>query len=237
MEINNINSLNNVSNLNDNNSLNKLSNDLIVSNSDEQNNSYSINQDITPKRSNLSMVLNQFIPLITQNQTDLSNLNKQNNILDSMSNVVNNIEGKSTNSKINHESHIKELAQNYNKVEAQIKLVNDLNEEGDSHSYFDGAFGSSPLNVNDMLNQVNQKQEITKNRIEIINNNIDEIKSNVNNQIENEVTKTNQSMPFKNIDFGKHTSDFSSANINNIIGSVVLSQANAIPSNSPRLLA
>lgn len=231
MEINNINSL---STINDSNILNRLNSNQNVLNdfNNSSSNTYLIDNNITPKRSDLYTNLSPIITSISQNQIELSNANIQNNILNSISNEITKLNN--TNQLSNTQNSIKELMTNYNNYEINVKQINNINE---SHSYFDGALGANHLNVNQIVDEVQGKQDLIKQRITLINDNILDLQTKATNTIDKEVAKVAQAMPFKNIDFGKHTSDFTSANINSIVGSVALSQANAIPSNSPRLLA
>ena len=97
--------------------------------------------------------------------------------------------------------------------------------------------GAKPLNPAEIIDAVSKQMEIVKNEEKYFTDNVEKVVQKSIETINIEIDKSNKEAPFKNIDFGKNTANFTSANINNVVGSVVSSQANAIPANSPKLLA
>ena len=233
MEINNINS----SSINE---LNPLTNSVNTKNVNatqvneylNDSSSYFINPDISPKRSNLSQNLNQYITSISQTQIDISALNTKNNILNNISNLTNEIQIPQNTQEItqNLQIDISQLISQYNSVPQSSNSVNE------SNAYFDGKLGATPLNISEIVRATEEQQVIVKQSLHNHSQKIEAIKTKAIDTISNEVAKETPKI-FKNIDFGKNTSDFTSSTINNIVGSVALSQANAIPSNSARLLS
>jgi hypothetical protein len=235
MEINNINN-------NSINDLNTLKNSV---NSDNVNpvqiyehlsnsNSYSINPNISPKRSYLSDNLNQFISSISQGHIDLSNLQIQNKILKDITINIKEIQTSENQEETSTllQPNIAELMQKYNNISSKTHI-----EENESRVYFDGILGSIPLSVDEILNDVSKKQENINQTKQIVSEKIQYNETKALDIIGKEVSKNKESKPFQNIDFGKALGDFTSASINNLIGSVAQSQANAIPSNSLKLLS
>jgi small-conductance mechanosensitive channel len=244
MEINNINSnliseLNNINENTNTNNLKSSENEIVSNEANKLSSSYLISQDITSKRSNLHSNLNQYISTISQNQIELSNLNQQDQILNTIETTISTVQNSNNISQASNNVHgnLIELMAKYDKLNPSLQLVSTGNEDTTSHAYFDGVFGSTPLKIEQLSTDVQQKQASIKEHIQIVSNNIENTQDKALGAIKEEVQKTQEAQPFKNVDFGKHTSDFSSANINSVIGSIALSQANAIPSNSPKLLS
>jgi prophage DNA circulation protein len=229
MEINNINN-NPISDIGLLSANNLQSNEIVNNDLNSLSNSYAVSQNINPQRSNLYSNLNQHISTISQSQIELSNLNKQNDILSNISSILQNV---------NQASNIPEASIQVHDELNNLMSKYDITKQSDSgsHSYFDGAFGATPLKIDHLAKDVQQKQSSIKEHIQEVSHSIEMIQDKALNIIQEEVVKTQTAQPFKNVDFGKNINDFSSANINSIIGSVALSQANAVPAHSPRLLA
>jgi len=198
-------------------------------------NSYLVNADITAKRSELSNNLSPLIQSVATNQIELSKLGTQDNIL---SNIIKT----STEVRENPETLTPQVEHSLNELMAKYKntVTNDTvaqNENSNSTAYFDGLAGAKPLKIQDMIETAQKIQVSVKEDIKIVETNIDTIKTDALNSIQNEISNNATLKPNKQIDFGKHTSDFSATNINSLIGSVIQTQANAIPAQSQRLLS
>jgi len=237
MEVNNnINNL--VNDLAIQNDVSKSSNNNISTNavqeiSDTLSNSYSINSNISPKRSELSNNLSPLISDISNQQIELSKLNNQNNIL-------NDIVKTSTQVVENPETLTPEVEESLNELMAKYESsksssIQSENENTNSTAYFDGMAGAKPLKLQDMINKAQELQVSNKEETKVITENINNIKKEAIDTIKNESSTTTNKVT-QNIDFGQNTSDFSASNINSIMGSVVQTQANAIPAQSQRLL-
>ena len=238
MEVNNnINNL--VNDLAIQNDVSKSSNNNISTNavqeiSDTLSNSYSINSNISPKRSELSNNLSPLISDISNQQIELSKLNNQNNIL-------NDIVKTSTQVVENPETLTPEVEESLNELMAKYESsksssIQSENENTNSTAYFDGMAGAKPLKLQDMINKAQELQVSNKEETKVITENINNIKKEAIDTIKNESSTTTNKVT-QNIDFGQNTSDFSASNINSIMGSVVQTQANAIPAQSQRLLS
>ena len=126
----------------------------------------------------------------------------------------------------------------YNYLSSDInKNFEKYQEETSSQNYFDGMLGAKPLNPQEIIAAVKEQQQVVREEKKFFSNEIEKIEKKAKEVINSEIEKSKQEAPFKNIDFGKNTANFTSANINTIVGSVVYSQANATPANSPKLLA
>ena len=233
MEINNIsnnpiNELNVQNNSTQSENISSVNKTLKIS--DSFSNSYSINSDITPKRSELSDKLSQHISDISSNQVQLTNLNTQNNVLAT-------IIQSSTIALKNPETLTLEVEQSLNELMSKYTNINHDNESSDSTSYFDGKIGAKPLKLQDIITTSEELKLNTQNNIKVVEHKIESLKTTALNTIGEEISKNANLQPNKQIDFGKTTSDFSASNINALVGSVAITQANAIPTNSQRLLS
>ena len=239
MEINNVSNNNLVNDLSLQTNLNTSSNN-IQANSVEKtatslSNSYLVNSDITPKRSELSNNLTPLISSMASEQSKLSNLNNQNNILDNIISTSNDVVKDPQALTPEVEQSLNELMAKYQNITTVHDITNE-NMNTDSTAYFDGMIGAKPLKLQDMIDTSTQLKESTNNEIKVVEQKIDTIKTQVFDNIENEKVNNANLKPNKNIDFGKSTSDFSASNINNLMGSVIQTQANAIPAQSQKLL-
>lgn len=201
----------------------------------EDSSSFSLALNTQDRRSDLSVSLKNMIQEISTSQLTLQSLNKQSTILSNIQEMVSN-----DNETLleNIQPSVEELLAKYNYLSTDInKNFEKYQEETNSRNYFDGMLGSKPLNPAEIIEAVQQQQEIIKAEKKFFGDNIEKVTNKALEVISLEIDKSNKEAPFKNIDFGKNMADFSSANINNVVGSVVASQANAIPANSPKLLA
>ncbi len=120
-------------------------------------------------------------------------------------------------------------------VNEKIDKLSDL--EGDSTTYFDGTAGAIPLNVDMLTNSMATKRDEllgTLNKVQEVNA---VFKAMARDTINSEIQKSQDTSPFKEINFGKESANFNSTNMSNLVGSVASSQANAIPSQNIRLLS
>ena len=237
MEINNITN-NPISDLNVQNNLTSSDNKLSVNNaskiSDSFSNSYFVNPDISPKRSDLSNAISQDISDISSNQLELSKLNNQNNILHNIVQASTLALEKPETLTVEVEQSLNELM---NKYETIISTdIATENENSNSNAYFDGMAGAKPLKLQDMINTSTELMHNNKSEIKVVEDKVQATKTKVLETIGDEISKTSNLQPNKNIDFGKSTSDFSASSINALVGSIAITQANAIPIQSQRLL-
>ncbi len=192
--------------------------------------------DVT-KRSDFASSVGKYINDISISTSVTSILKSQlqaiSNIQDKISNVTS---GVST-----QESIQPEVAQFISKFNSSTGTVNEKMDrledlDGDSTTYFDGSAGAIPLDV-DMLNNsmATKRSELssTLDKVQEVNEHFKQLAQGV---ISDEVQKTQQASPFKEINFGKESADFTSANMTNIVGSVASSQANALQAQTIRLL-
>jgi len=198
-------------------------------------NSFSIEFNTQERRSDLSLSLRNMMEDISVSQVALQSLNEQSTIL---SNIQEMVSGDNQSLLEEIQPSVEELLSKYNYLSTDInKNFEKYQEETNSRNYFDGMLGSKPLNPAEIIKAVEQQQEVVKAEKKFFGDNVEKVADKALEVINIEIDKSNKEAPFKNIDFGKNTADFTSANINNVVGSVVSSQANAIPANSPKLLA
>ena len=198
-------------------------------------NSFSIEFNTQERRSDLSLSLRNMMEDISVSQVALQSLNEQSTIL---SNIQEMVSGDNQSLLEEIQPSVEELLSKYNYLSTDInKNFEKYQEETNSRNYFDGMLGSKPLNPAEIIKAVEQQHEVVKAEKKFFGDNVEKVADKALEVISIEIDKSNKEAPFKNIDFGKNTADFTSANINNVVGSVVTSQANAIPANSPKLLA
>jgi len=206
------------------------------------NNSFSLDIETVTKRSNLNISLQDIITNIISDQQSVKNLNQQSDILFSLQNISTQMLASNQNSALlsfdDYQPSIEELLSKYNYLSTNLnKNFEKYQEETNSRNYFDGMLGSKPLNPSEILEAVEKQMEFVKLSKSFFMNNIEKLENKALEVINIEIDKSNKEAPFKNIDFGKNMANFTSANINSIVGSVALSQANAIPAHSPKLLS
>jgi len=238
MEITNISS-NQINDLNIQNNSPQSDSKITLNNtqkvSDSFSNSYFVSPEISPKRSDLSNNLSQYISEIASSQIQLSSLNNSNDILDNIiqTSIISIENPKTLTPEV--EQSLNELMNKYQNESSQN--ISSQNNTTTSTSYFDGMVGAKPMKLQDMVETSNQLKQNTKNDIKIVEDKIETIKTTALNTIGEEISKNENLHPNKQIDFGKMTSDFSASNINSLVGSVAITQANAIPIQSQRLLS
>jgi len=238
MELNNVanNTIQDLQSIKDTVNLNKVNPNEISNHLENNSKAYLLDQNIPSKRSELSNNLNQHLTSIGKSQIQISNLDKQSNILSEITKVTLEITA-STSPEVTADAvqpSVAQLMTNYNNLTPKIQL--DQDPDATSTTYFDGVLGAKPLSVSDITAAVEEQMKLVKQNTQVIHKQIEEVKTKAINTIGDEIAKNEAAKPFKNIDFGKMTSDFSSASINNIMGSVALTQANAVPVQAQKLL-
>jgi hypothetical protein len=205
----------------------------------EGSNSFSVELNTQERRSDLSLSLKSMMQDISVSQLALQNLDQQSTILSSIQDLISNTTAIDSQTLLDDvQPSVEELLSKYNYLSSDInKNFEKYQEETTSQNYFDGMLGAKPLNPAEIIDAVEKQAEIVKAEKKFFGDNVEKVADKALEVINIEIDKSNKEAPFKNIDFGKNTADFTSANINNVVGSVVSSQANAIPANSPKLLA
>ena len=201
-------------------------------------NSYELDTNVSPRRSQLSNELNQFMHDISDAQVQLSTISVKNEILDNIASLSLKIDKSKTSEDINQQLQpsVLELIQKYDDLEQKDKINVDL-DSSHKNSNLSQTLNEGSVNIQS-INQaiLEQKESNEQNKI-TISENIQDIKERAIETINSEIAKIEVQKPYQNIDFGKNVSDFSSSNINNIVGSVALTQANAIPVQAQKLLS
>jgi len=207
--------------------------------SKDNTNSFSIDLNTVTRRSDLSLSLRSMMENISDSQVSLKNLDLQSNILTTLKDAsVNATSFENQVSLDDLQPSVEELLSKYNYLSSDInKNFEKYQKDTQSHNYFDGMLGAKPLNPAEIIKAVDKQIEIVKAEKEFFSDNFEKTSSKALETINVEIDKSNKEAPFKNIDFGRNTANFTSANINNVLGSVISSQANAIPAHSPKLLA
>jgi hypothetical protein len=207
--------------------------------SSESSNSFLLDLNTVERRSDLSLSLKSMMDNISSNQISLRNLDLQSNILTTLKEAaVSTVTLENPTSLEDLQPSVEELLSKYNYLSSDInKNFQKYQEDTQSRNYFDGMLGAKPLNPAEIIKAVDKQIEIVKTEKEFFSDNFEKTANKALEVINVEIDKSNKEAPFKNIDFGKNIANFTSANINNVLGSVVSSQANAIPANSPKLLA
>ncbi len=205
----------------------------------DSSNSFSVEVNATDRRSDLSLSLRNIMEDISNSQISLQNLSEQSTILSDIKNTIS--IGISSDSQISLDEvqpSVEELMSKYNSLSSDInKNFQKYQDETESHNYFDGMLGAKPLNPAEIIDAVDKQIEIVKSEKKFFNEDVEKTTDKALEVINIEIDKSNKEAPFKSIDFGRNTANFTSANINNVVGSVVSSQANAVPGHSPKLLA
>jgi flagellin len=109
--------------------------------------------------------------------------------------------------------------------------------KGDSTTYFDGMSGAIPIGIDMLNNETSVRKSELKSTLEKVAELNSTFENKAKHIISNEITKTQEVSPFKSIDFGKESVDFTGANISTIVGSIASSQANAMQAQSIKLLS
>ena len=227
----NINNINN-SNLYDTNNINSL-------NSKSQSSAIEIGTNpLANSRTDLSNSISKQIDQLSTLATLGSQITNQIHTLDKIQNNVSELSNGSKN-ELSLQPEIAKTISNYNitneHINNKIKQSNIIDNV--SHSYFDGKAGSIPLNLANLESIIsNNKSELTTtlDQISQLNNSF---KQNVDKLIQAETVKSQEQSPFKSINFGKESSDFTSTKINNLAGSIASSQSNATQITTIKLLS
>jgi hypothetical protein len=201
---------------------------------------FSLNIDSNYKRSDLANVLKDTIANITQNQITSSNLEKQttilNNIKDAATQIVQSDTPEVTADKV--QPQIAEFISQYNNLSVDVnKAFQESQGDTESQAYFDGVLGAKPLSPREIMETVEQQMQVVKEQTQIVTKETQKFETKALDTIGKEIAQNNAKAPFEPVDFGKNMANFTSANINNVVGSVATAQANAIPAHSPKLLA
>ncbi len=239
MELNNINSTVNNLSQNDTNQLKKLQNTNDLS-SDTNNSAVNVSFDMAniSQKSDLSNHIKSMMDNVSSSSVLTSMIKDQIQVVANISTATSNLQNKNlTQNEV--QPQIAEFISRFNtstqNVNHNMNTLEDL--DGDSTTYFDGKAGAIPLDV-DLLNTEAGIKSIelnsTLNKVQELNNSY---KVSIKSMIDQETQVVNNESPFKNMDFGKESADFSSTNITNISGSIVSTQANAAQAQIIRLLA
>ncbi len=236
MDINNVTntSLTDVSTLSSSVNLNSVSN-IAELNDENSQNSSAIN-DTSIKRSSLSNSLKDYMNQISIAQTTTVQISNQENILNNISNLASTIPDMEDETTLSNQ--ITTEITNYNNIAIDInRNLEDSNMDTESRTYFDGKLGAKPLSAYEIMDEVQQKSEQLEAQKKYTSEESKKIETRALDTIGKEIDKSAKQAPFEPVDYGKDIGNFSSANINTVLGSVAASQANAVPANSPKLLA
>jgi len=129
---------------------------------------------------------------------------------------------------------IKNIMDNFNKLSENSKRPEISDKPG---IYFDGKVGARPLSTKEIFDDIQVKQDRLSEIQQFISNEITTIAAETKNSFENEKTKIEIKVEFKKINFENESLQFKSSFTNDFNGSIISSQANALPSNSEKLLA
>ena len=221
-------------------SINLKALDTAVGVSDVSDESYSLNIDSSYKRSDLASLLKDAILNISKNQQALNNLSEQSNVLNKLQEVASTLIKSETPKIITSEAQLtmEEFINKFNNLTQDFnKRFAESQDDTTSRTYFDGLIGAKPLSPSEIIDAVEQQMRTIRENSEVVIKEIQQFRSKAMETIEKEIAKNNAKAPFEPIDFGKNIGNFTSANINSVVGSVATVQANAIPAHSPKLLS
>lgn len=211
-----------------------------VKTNDNSSSSFTLDIANSYKRSDFSNTLKDSLNQLSVNQQNLQEINTQRDILSSIQTDATSLIDAEDFEQVETvvQPQIESSIDQYNSIVANLEEdFSKYQENTDSKAYFDGILGAKPLRPSEILNAVADKQRLLDNMSNLIDQNTQKIESKALKTISDEIDKAAKSAPYEPIDFGKNISDFTSTNINSIVGSVVSAQANAVPANSPKLLA
>lgn len=239
MDIQHINSLT-VSGINKNelSSMNKLDVAQKINELSGDTANISLNNTPTSNRSSIASDISGYLNDMANVESISTTINQQLHTIDKIQYKVSSLSsGTVTQEQI--QPDIAKLITSYNKTNESLNIklqkLEDLN--GDSHTYFDGAAGAIPLDIDMLNNTMSDKRVELKNSLEKVEDLQLVSKQQAQKVITQEVVKTQEQSPFEQIDFGKESADFNTGNMSNIVGSVVSAQANAVQSHNMRLLS
>ena len=214
----------------------------------------SVNNDVKVELEKSSTKLNLNIQIDTDSQSAfsdkltstinrVSDLQNMQSTINNQINIVNEINLSIQNSSSTEQLDtvqptIKSLMDNFNSNSNQIdfnQLVLDQ-DSLDSTAFFDGILGSKPLSPSDIMEATQNKMMLLNSMKSTTNTSFYEAINEVKSTIVQEKQTSQENSPFKEINFGKESADFTSNNVNNTVGSIATSQANPSTSHTIRLL-
>ena len=203
-------------------------------------NSFTLDIENNFVRSNYANEMKDSLMQLATEQTTMQQITKQEDLLASIQNAVVELEtsGDYTSTETKVQPKIAQAMDQYNAIAVNYNADFVQHQaDTDSTAYFDGILGSKPLSPSDIIKAVDEKREDLSQYKQAVEQNIEKIETKELKTIGDEIAKVVAESPFKASDFGASTSDFSSANINSLAGSVAAAQANAVPLHAQKLLA
>ena len=203
-------------------------------------NSFNVEVQAINKRSNFAANLQESFTQLAQNQNFSKQLTQQQDILSKMQEMAGELQNSESPQtlEVSIQPKIESSITQYNSISANLqKDFEKYQETTKSHHYFDGILGAKPISPADILKAVEDQQRLLDSMQQNNTQEMKQVVSRAKETIGEEVSKAVANAPFKPVDFGKSMTDFSSETINNVVGSVISAQANAIPAHSPKLLA
>ncbi len=192
------------------------------------------NNENVMKRTSLANNISGYINNIANTSSITSSINRQ---LDAIENIQSKMSSSVSTEQL--QPDVAQFISTYNSsagtINDKIQKLDDLS--GDSTTYFDGAAGAIPLDIDMLNNSMSTKRSELASTLERVQEINEAFAKLAQGAISTETTKVQQESPFKNMDFGKESADFTSTNYTNVAGSVASSQANAMPSHAIRLLS
>lgn len=202
--------------------------------------SFTLDIDTSLRRSDFSVQLKESLNDLAINQKNIQNVNKQEAILSSIQNAATTLQN-SQNFEQDQEviqPQIENSINEYNSISSNlVKDFAKYQQDTDSKGYFDGILGAKPLSPSDIIKAVEDQRAYLDQISTSANKEIEQIETRAQKTIGAEIEKAAARAPYEPVDFGKNTTDFTSTNINSIVGSVISAQANAIPAHSQKLLS
>ncbi|HFU76828.1 MAG TPA: hypothetical protein ENK66_11350 [Arcobacter sp.] len=202
--------------------------------------SFTLDIDTSFRRSDFATTLKESLNQLAVNQSNIQQVNQQREILSSIHNAAQSLLS-SENFEITQnevQPQIESSIQTYNSISANLsKNFAEYQEDTTSRGYFDGILGAKPLSPGDIIKAIEEQQKFLDMSSNKAQENVQEITTRAKQTIGAEIEKAAARAPYEPVDFGKNTSDFTSTNINSIVGSVISAQANAIPAHSQKLLS
>ena len=196
-----------------------------------------IHSDQGKQRSDLATSLGDVISDVATVSSLSSKIDIQTKAMDKMQLQISDIKaGKTTQEQAQPDiaKNITEYNVRAEKINIEIKA--NSGTENESHTFFDGRFGSIPLDIEGLEQTVSVKKEELSTNKKVTTEQVEAFKYQALKILETEIVKSNESSPFKEINFGVESANFSSSKITNIIGSIVSSQANALPPHAQKFL-
>lgn len=223
---------------NDTSNVNKLSTVDKIAELNSKAVSIDVNENTLKKRSDLSSDMSSYLKDMAKTTSISSSLNQQVQTIDKIQDkVAQLVDGTSTQEEV--QPDIAQFISEYNvttgNVNEKMEKLEDL--KGDSTTYFDGMSGAIPLSVDMLNNETATRRTELKSALSKVAEINNAYKDKAQGIITKEVEKLEEASPFKAMDFGKESADFTSANMNIVAGSIASSQANATQTQSVKLLS